>query len=155
MSECFYCKALTDPKGLSYNGACRDCEKRIKRLRALYARIPAVKCKGLCTEACGPVMMTELEAKLIEWHFKPLGKCGSDLTCPALVAGQCTVYEQRPFVCRAYGGVKSLECPHGCCPESLKLPENIASNLMREIMKVGGGIVSTLPKEMADKFGLN
>lgn len=26
----------------------------------------------------------------------------------------CTVYELRPFVCRVYGVVPGLPCPHGC-----------------------------------------
>ena len=36
------------------------------------------------------------------------------IDCPALVDGRCSVYEHRPLICRLWGAVESLPCPHGC-----------------------------------------
>lgn len=39
--------------------------------------------------------------------------------CPLLGPGGCTVYADRPLVCRLFGataGVMDLACPHGCGP---------------------------------------
>ncbi len=37
-------------------------------------------------------------------------------TCPLLKRGRCTVYRQRPMVCRLWGCVASMPCPWGCRP---------------------------------------
>jgi hypothetical protein len=41
----------------------------------------------------------------------------ADFTCPALTdAGQCSIYEKRPMICRIYYADKDRPCPHGCRP---------------------------------------
>jgi Fe-S-cluster containining protein len=88
-------------------------------LDRIYRSIPTVACKGLCTEACGPLNMSEVERQRIADRGvdipTPDVLIGSgSLTCPALVDGRCSVYEVRPLICRLWGAVESLPCPHGC-----------------------------------------
>lgn len=85
-------------------------------LDQIYARAPAVACKGLCTEACGPISASELEVRRLE-HVttRPLRVDGR-LTCSMLTAGRCVGYAARPLICRLYGAVKRLRCEFGCVP---------------------------------------
>ena len=41
------------------------------------------------------------------------------LTCPALdvAFGLCSVYPDRPTLCRLWGVVEKMRCPFGCEPE--------------------------------------
>lgn len=98
-------------------------------LAEIYARIPSVKCKGLCQECCGPIGMSPLEMERLRGRvgekIQPtsmgpfgFGLCSKSLTCPLLGAnGRCTVYDLRPVICRVWGAVKSMRCPHGCRPK--------------------------------------
>jgi Fe-S-cluster containining protein len=39
------------------------------------------------------------------------------LTCPLLdMNNMCTIYDIRPMICRIFGLVKKMRCPHGCKP---------------------------------------
>ena len=49
----------------------------------------------------------EHEAALAEWNCVHLGPKG------------CTVYEQRPLICRLFGTTQSLPCPNGRGPEQM------------------------------------
>jgi hypothetical protein len=41
-----------------------------------------------------------------------------DANCPALtVLGRCSIYEDRPTICRLWGVVESMPCPWGCRPD--------------------------------------
>ncbi len=100
-------------------------EERDARLAAIYARIPKMKCKGLCQACCGPIGMSQAEMDRIQEQVgsrvqpTDLGQSGVGLnhpTCPLLVNGRCSVYEVRPVICRVWGVVKSMRCPHGCRP---------------------------------------
>jgi len=50
-------------------------------------------------------------------------KRDGNYACPALDEGRCTVYERRPSICRLWGVVESLACPHGCRPEPRALTD--------------------------------
>jgi Fe-S-cluster containining protein len=40
--------------------------------------------------------------------------------CPFAMPGKgCRVYEERPLMCRLYGTVEDLRCPHGYQPKQL------------------------------------
>jgi hypothetical protein len=90
------------------------------KLDAIYARIPGMNCKGLCQECCGSIGLTRLEQDRIQQRHGlrlPLMAVFED-QCPALDrAGRCTVYNDRPAVCRLWGAVPSMTCPHGCEPD--------------------------------------
>jgi len=83
-----------------------------KRLADLYASIPTFTCIPGCTDCCGPVPFSKTE-----WARVPVKKTATCLDCPYAEHG-CTIYDQRPFMCRLFGAVDDpmLRCPHGCRP---------------------------------------
>ncbi len=90
--------------------------QKTKRLKLIYDQVPKIKCKGLCSDACAYILMSKFEQKIINDKY---GTC--DLLqnpCPKLVNGRCSIYEDRPYVCRAYGVAPGLECPFGCTAEA-------------------------------------
>jgi hypothetical protein len=120
------------------------------KLTDIYARIPAVSCKGLCIESCGPIAMSRYEDR----RLQELGvtipsmvdgvasiQSGEDYQCPALQAGRCSVYEDRPTICRLWGATTSMPCPHGCTPENA-LSQDDSFALLRLAGEAGGGMAS-------------
>lgn len=107
--------------------------------RDVYAKVPDAGCKGLCAGACGPIALTQLEAKrLREATGKPLRAPGG--TCSVLREGRCSAYADRPLICRLFGVAVGLECPHGCGP-SAKLSRVAAGKLLDRAREVGGPAV--------------
>jgi len=95
---------------------------------ALYARIPNIECRQKCQVYCGAIIQlgayAEAERPGIEsaLHDADIVRPAdaSPLACHALDAqGRCTIYAMRPSICRFFGVVKGMECPHGCEPERL------------------------------------
>lgn len=117
---------------------------RIQQLRAIYDSLPKLVCKGLCSSVCGPVMLSALEAKRV---YKAGGvhlgqkfmraDSSQEQKCPALKEHLCSVYEQRPMICRLWGATERLKCPHGCEPERW-LKDDEARALLKEVMDLGG-----------------
>jgi hypothetical protein len=104
----------------------RDARK-FEAIDRLYARLPVVACRRLCGDACGPILLTELEARRLHVtaHAKPrtipLARVDGSTSerCVYLTArGLCAAYDVRPLICRVWGVVKALSCPHGCVPDS-------------------------------------
>lgn len=105
-----------------------------KKLQRLYSRLPRINCKKKCHESCGPIVMSEVEMDLISERlgYNPFGDAqiqeinkkakegktkNECLTCPLLDNSKmCTIYDIRPMICRIFGLVKKLRCPHGCVP---------------------------------------
>ena len=104
------------------------------KLAEIYAQIPDVECKKMCADFCGPIGMSEPEVKKIRERVgaRPLGIQEVDdgvflfnpklsdgcLACPLLTKEkQCSVYSDRPAICRLWGTVKKMRCPHGCAPK--------------------------------------
>lgn len=87
-------------------------------LQSIYAKLPSIKCRGKCQEACGPIACSGREAASMEKaNGGPLGEIGQDFACPLLTAaGKCRVYAARPMICRLWGLTKTMRCPHGCTP---------------------------------------
>ncbi|SDD60109.1 hypothetical protein SAMN04488581_2635 [Mycolicibacterium neoaurum] len=89
-------------------------------LERIYRSVPTVECKGLCSEACGPIDMAPAERDRIPVVIPSPQDAleaiagGGSAACPALVDGRCSVYEDRPLICRLWGAVESMPCPHGC-----------------------------------------
>lgn len=128
--------ATAPPLGLMVRAVALDM------LRDLYSQLPAIDCKGLCHDSCTAIDASQLERDVLAEHgvtlpdTTPLAvidryqATGHIDTCPALSPfGRCTVYEVRPFVCRAFGAVshrnvpaavrfaQAMMCQHGCEPE--------------------------------------
>jgi hypothetical protein len=116
-----------------------DKLRREAQIRALYARLPKMDCKGLCSACCGPIEMSLVERERLE---RAAGRpCTTDgrLTCSLLtVAGRCSAYDERPMICRLWGLVETMPCPHGCRPEGGLLSAEDGFRLLGLTMEVGG-----------------
>lgn len=94
------------------------------------------ECKGKCARSCGPIGCSSGERKLIE------DRAGRELTavldtCTMLKNGRCTVYSIRPVICRLWGVVPSMPCPHGCEPE-WEMTDAEGYGIMAESMQLFG-----------------
>lgn len=107
-------------------------------LADIYTHVPPIACKGLCHGSCGPVPATRAEIAAIErTSIVPFG-VDSNATCSMLFAGRCTVYADRPLLCRLWGVVESMPCVFGCAPERL-MSESESRALLTLAGKIGGG----------------
>lgn len=111
--------------------------KRLRVLREVWAEMPAIDCKGLCWDGCSTVPVFPVELELLEKHAgrelattelayaggRVVGLGSFGQPCPFLVLQRCTAREVRPTVCRAFGVVEGLRCPHGCTPTKLLTDE--------------------------------
>lgn len=109
----------------------------LKTIRALYAKVPSPNCKGLCVDQCGPLGMTTAEFDSLAGSTgKPPGVDAAG-RCVYLVEGRCSVYRDRPLICRLYGATEAMPCPHGCQPaRMLTRPEHDA--LIARAVAAGG-----------------
>lgn len=110
-------------------------------IKAIYAELPAIECQRECWRACGPIAMSHAEADQVSAHIAEfplrLPMEGNDNLCPALsLLGNCMIYEVRPLICRLYGLVQVLHCPHGCLPEQW-VSNREARNLMERLESLG------------------
>lgn len=119
-----------------------DEEHALAMLNDLYAQLPALECKGKCWDSCTAIEASELERRQLAARGIRLPDVPANLRvqvhmrygdiprCPALTAfNTCSVYEVRPFTCRAFGLVSDLNarhlrvfeqammCEHRCVPE--------------------------------------
>lgn len=119
--------------------------QQIWEMKRLWHKIPHVHCKGLCQAACTnvPIMPVEAlyliekhDAKLLpSWHGRGavykatmLPTLGIDGPCQFLQDGRCSIYEDRPAVCREYGHkVLMLDCGHDCRPARPRTTEETAT----------------------------
>jgi uncharacterized protein len=108
-------------------------------LALIYASVPRIRCAGKCQASCGPIDAGPAEKRAFESvtgkpfpnKFIVLGT--RDATCPLLnVIGQCSVYPNRPLICRLWGVVDGMPCHWGCVPER-PMSDGEASQLFREI----------------------
>jgi uncharacterized protein len=103
----------------------------MRTLGQIYADVPTVNCRGKCQECCGPIIPGDAEvARIIARHgsapnFLP------NLRCDKLLWGRCTIYADRPLICRLWGAVKKMRCPFGCTPKRF-LSDREAHALMDE-----------------------
>lgn len=128
------------------------------RLQALYDRVPAIKCKGHCHDACcfidastreiermersSGVKLTTVDAAAPNGPGSKVGHDGHILAryrCSMLTDdGRCSVYALRPMVCRLFGVMEGMECEYGCKPTRV-LSAGEGIELLAEAMNVGGG----------------
>lgn len=104
----------------------------------IYAKIPNIVCRGLCHGSCGPVPATHDEIAAIEQRSIHVYGVTKDSTCTMLAAGRCTVYEDRPLLCRLWGVIPSMACPWGCVPDRW-LTDEEAGSLLKQMANAGHG----------------
>ncbi len=132
------------------------------QLDALYAQLPPIACQGRCAIACGPILLTDLEARRLQFvtHRKPrtipvqaVDAAGNTMRerCVYLTAAdRCSAYAVRPFICRAWGVVRMLSCMHGCVPATW-INDLEFVRLAQTIERLGGGrLLRTIPEGLAD-----
>ena len=84
----------------------------------LRERIPTFECVKGCHDCCGPVTtsseeMSRLPVKSDAEHDAAL----DNLSCVHLGPNGCTVYGERPLICRLFGTTPKMPCPNGRRPE--------------------------------------
>lgn len=85
----------------------------------LRLQIPGFACVPGCHDCCGPVTasseeLARLPVKTDAEHDAAL----ANYDCVHLGPQGCTVYEQRPLICRLFGTTASLPCPRGQRPDT-------------------------------------
>lgn len=122
-----------------------------RSLEELWADIPPMECKGLCTDSCGPIEVSDAERAKLAARGVKLPDVVDQLTelasvglaryrCPALVDGRCSVYEVRPTICRLWGSVPEMPCRFGCQPKGGLLSSAAGRRLLEWSFLVGGSV---------------
>ncbi|MNV77059.1 Flagellin N-methylase [compost metagenome] len=88
-----------------------------RKIEALRRQIPTFTCIVGCHDCCGPVTasseeLARLPVKTAAEHAEAL----DEWSCPHLGPKGCTVYDERPLICRLYGTTPQLRCPNGKRP---------------------------------------
>jgi hypothetical protein len=106
---------------------------------ALYDRLPGIDCQRECAHTCGPIVATAVEWARVEIATGGTA-WGEDTVCPHLdrEAGACRAHALRPLICRLWGVVETMPCPHGCQPERW-LTTDEADALVAEVIALAGG----------------
>lgn len=126
---------------------------RTAKFTALYAKVPTVRCKGLCQENCSVVTCSTWELNRLKEVGTMQEELDDPLRCPFLdTEGKCSGYEARPLICRMYGAGEGLECPHGCTVEGEILSKKDGFALISEAREIGGRSVPVNRVEDLDSF---
>lgn len=118
------------------------------QLDAIYAQVPDVGCKGLCSPACTWIALLEIERdRITRRHGITLQDMQVRQVAPGTVrchafdfqTNRCTIYFDRPLICRLWGASEDTPCPHGCKSATgalLSTPK--AFELMTELHRLSG-----------------
>lgn len=94
-----------------------------QKIRDLRRQIPSFECVPGCHDCCGPVTTSSEEmARLPRKTAAEQDAALEALNCVHLGPDGCTVYEERPLICRLFGTTERLPCPNGRRPETLIHP---------------------------------
>lgn len=107
------------------------------KLQKIYDELPDIDCKGHCHTSCGPIAYGPSEERNIEDEHgqKGLPSPEFELTCNQLDSDKrCSIYNERPLLCRLYGLTKKLRCDYGCKPDEW-LSERKARKLMDRVIR--------------------
>lgn len=118
-------------------------QDRLQQVQQIYADLPDLECKGLCRTWCtGGIATTQVEAdRLAERGVQllPLTEGDSGKPCTALTPlGYCKVYQDRPLICRLWGTVENMACPHGCVPKGGHLSREQGGQVVMAMVDVAG-----------------
>ena len=98
-----------------------SCNREI--VARLRERIPSFDCVPGCHDCCGPVTtsseeMSRLPVKSEAEHDAALNA----FNCVHLGPSGCTVYGERPLICRLFGTTPRMPCPNGRRPQQMIEP---------------------------------
>jgi hypothetical protein len=92
-------------------------------IRTLRQQIPSFECVPGCHDCCGPVTTSPEEMSRLPRKTRAEQDAAMDaLNCVHLGPNGCTVYDERPLICRLFGTTKTLPCPNGRGPVELIHP---------------------------------
>ncbi|MFJ4383154.1 YkgJ family cysteine cluster protein [Pseudomonas sp. NPDC089408] len=90
------------------------------KIHFLRELIPSFECVPGCHDCCGPVTTSAEEmARLPRKTQAEQDAALERLDCVHLGPNGCTVYEERPMICRLFGTTPQLACPRGRGPEPM------------------------------------
>lgn len=117
-----------------------------EKLEAIYAQLPTVACRGLCAEACGGILLAVGEAERVRRYAHQAPRTTPDgRRCIYLTEHErCRVYPVRPLICRVFGLVKRMSCPHGCLPDRWLTDHEFVA-LAAQVEDVAGEMLITTP----------
>ena len=88
-----------------------------RKIDHLRRQIPRFDCVPGCHDCCGPVTTSSEEmARLPEISLEAHAAALARFDCPHLGEQGCTVYAERPLICRLFGTTPRLLCPNGMRP---------------------------------------
>lgn len=91
-----------------------------RKLQQLRERIPSFACVPGCHDCCGPVTASSEEmSRLPRLDDAVRDAALAELACPHLGEHGCTVYGERPLICRLFGTTPRLACPRGMAPAQM------------------------------------
>lgn len=94
-----------------------------QKIRTLRQQIPSFECVPGCHDCCGPVTTSPEEmARLPRKTRAEQDAAMEALDCVHLGPNGCTVYDERPLICRLFGTTATLPCPNGRRPVELIHP---------------------------------
>lgn len=107
-----------------------------------FSILPSLPCSSCHCDCCGPVPLSEADVRRIRRHLasQPAAEVErvkvrqrDAMTCPFVDTERwrCFVYEVRPEVCRQFGQIAGLPCPHAPAPTAVSDP--IATVMMAAV----------------------
>ena len=114
-------------------------ERIIQALRELIPPLDCARCGGCCGPGI-PWTGWELDQLATE-HQRAVVQAHTEAQyCPLLTAeNRCSVYDDRPLLCRLMGTVPGMACREGHTPEGGFLPWPVERRIMRRYM----GLIET------------
>lgn len=89
----------------------------IARLRE---KIPSFECVPGCHDCCGPVTTSSEEMSRLPRKTEAEQEAAlNEFNCVHLGPKGCTVYSERPLICRLFGTTPKMACPHGRRPDQM------------------------------------
>ncbi len=99
-------------------------------IQKLYDKIPSFRCKEGCTRCCDNWVQFAPEEERRCGGFEFLAEA-----CPKLGDGGCSVYENRPLICRLFASSQIMPCPYGYGPET-PLSEEETKAILKEYLRL-------------------
>lgn len=118
---------------------------KCKTVQDIYAQVPDLDCQGKCQEVCGVIPIYPAEEKNLQAHGLAVPRFDENLTCTALKNGKCSIYQDRPLICRIWGNTPKMPCPWGCKPKRF-LTEKQSISLFAMMRKLSRGSANIFPK---------
>lgn len=102
-------------------------------LKELYNKIPKFTCIPGCHACCGPVPCNPEEQAALHLGTPIIPTKIDNVTCIFLTDQGCSVYANRPFMCRLFGTTQNIRCPRGAKPNKLLTPKQEKKILQKYI----------------------